>query len=117
MTNLEFINEEIEITKKQLNNYPLTEKQSDLNYKYEESYIKCMFNKFYNERLQTLQQIKNDLETLEIIINKNVDILEIIACPNLSVYNKGCVYINHQLTKKEYDKIIKSVNGKESEVI
>lgn len=62
MNSLEYIEKEIEVTKKQLNKYPLTKEQSDPNYKHKEADIQYVHNKFYTEQLQTLQQIKLELE-------------------------------------------------------
>jgi len=97
MTNLEFINKEIEKIKE------LLELEDVLCLKNDEDY------KFWYDRLKMFQQIKSKLEAWEIVKNKNVDILEFIACANIGIYNKGVVYKSHQLTKDEYDKIKKAL--------
>ena len=70
MTSLEFIEKEIDVTKKQLAKYPLSKEQSDPNYKHKEADIQYIHNKYYTERLQTLQQIKFELEAWEVINNR-----------------------------------------------
>ena len=73
MTSLEFVEKEIDATKKQLAKYPLSKEQSDPNYKnyiHKEADIQYIHNKYYTERLQALQQIKHELEAWEVINNR-----------------------------------------------
>lgn len=58
MTNLELIEKEIEIAKKQLAKYPLDKEQSNPNYRYKEADLQYIHNNFYTQRLNQLQQIK-----------------------------------------------------------
>jgi hypothetical protein len=67
MTSLEFIEKQIDVTKKQLAKYPLSKEQSDPNYKHKEADIQYVHNKYYTEQLQTLQQIKSELEAWEVV--------------------------------------------------
>ena len=70
MTSLEFVEKEIDATKKQLAKYPLSKEQSDPNYKnyiHKEADIQYIHNKYYTERLQALQQIKHELEAWEVV--------------------------------------------------
>lgn len=72
MNSLEFIEKEIDVTKKQLVKYPLSKEQSDPNYKHKEADIQYIHNKYYTERLQTLQQIKSELEAWEIVKDNTI---------------------------------------------
>lgn len=67
MNSLEFINKQIEVTKKQLAKYSLSKEQSDPNFKHKEADIQYIHNKHYTEQLQTLQQIKTELEAWEVV--------------------------------------------------
>lgn len=66
MNSLEFINKQIDVTKKQLAKYPLSKEQSNPNYKHKEADIQYIHNKYYTEQLQTLEQIKCELEAWKV---------------------------------------------------
>lgn len=66
------------------------------------------------EAVQRLAIIKKDLEVLEIIKEKQVDIFYINVCKNAESYNKYKTSIK-KLTNNEFDKIKKALEVKEND--
>ena len=66
------------------------------------------------EVVQRLAIIKKDLEVLEIIKEKQVDIFYINVCKNAESYNKYKTSIK-KLTNDEFDKIKKTLEVKEND--
>ena len=106
MNSLEFIEKEIDVTKKQLAKYPLSKEQSDPNYKHKEADIQYIHNKYYTEQLQTLNQIKSELEEYQKLKEKektkkvirysgmsyDYNEIDFFTCPNCRNLYKGQKY-------------------------
>lgn len=104
MTNLEFINKEIERTKTSCDSFKI-----DYEFFHRDS-DKRDYEKL-EEKLYYLQQIKTDLEAWEIVKLKEVDLFDIICSTDYKQYKleNDDLLKQYFLNKKEYETIKKAL--------
>ncbi len=64
------------------------------------------------EYKKCINAILPDIEVLEILIKKKVNILDLIGCLNVHIYNSIIPFSSGQLTEEEFIKIRKYLDSK-----
>lgn len=114
MTNLEWINEQIEECDEMIEHLKIKKDKYSKNKSLVETYNKHIKN--LTGVKQHFEQIKSELEAWEIVKNKNVKVSKVKSSPNFQVYDSlfnSDEIEKYRITEIEYDTIIKTLEVKE----